>query len=80
MPIDELKEIYENYLESSNSVNKNKDEFFDTILGMKGNAEDGMFNMLNNQNKTVSKAAFFAEFGVESKKEKITKKNPVEEY
>lgn len=80
MPINELKEIYENYLESSNSVNKNKDEFFQAVLDMKGNAEDGMFNMLNNQSKTVSKASFFAEFGVESKKEKTTKKNTVEEY
>lgn len=81
MPINELQEIYDNYLKSSESVNKKKDAFFDTVMDMKGNAEDGMFNMLDNDKKTVSKAAFFADFGV-GKKEKTTttKKTSAEEY
>lgn len=80
MPINELQEIYDNYLASSEAVNKKKDAFFDTVMDMQGNAEDGMFNMLDNDKKTVSKAAFFADFGVSPKKEKTTKKSSAEEY
>ena len=68
MPIEEVKSIYESYMASSKAVNKNKDSFFDEISELRGNQEDGMFNMLSDsQNKTKSKNNFFADFGIESK-------------
>lgn len=70
MPMDEIKSIYDRYLEASNRVNKNKDSFFDTISGFRGNQEDTMFNMNRNQlNKkggtNADKKAFFGAFSME---------------
>lgn len=65
LPIKEIEEIYKAYQESSNSVNKNKDTFFDNVFEMKGNQEDEMFNMLSRkEEKKMSKASFFADFGM----------------
>lgn len=69
LPIDEVKEIFENYKKASESVSKSKDSFFSQIAGFSGNQEDGMFNMLsgNNRQQNNSKAAknsFFSEFGM----------------
>lgn len=68
LPIKEVKEIYENYMKASSTVNKSKDSFFDSIGQLTGNQEDGMFNMLSSPKKNpVNKAAknsFFADFGI----------------
>jgi cell division GTPase FtsZ len=74
LPLEEVKEIYENYLRESSSVNKSKDSFYDSIGNLAGNKEDGMFNMLSISGKkptTPTKAAknsFFADFGIGSDK------------
>ncbi len=73
MPLDEIKEIYEGYLQESKAVNKNKDSFFDEISELKGNQEDGMFDMLTS--RPVNKKAkdnFFSDFGLEVKEKKST--------
>lgn len=62
MPIDGVKEIYENYKKSSCEVNKKKDGFFDSISELKGNKEDDMFNMFSNSSNKKNKSSFFSEF------------------
>lgn len=68
LPIDEVKEIFENYKAASASVRKTKDDFFAAIQNFSGNQEDGMFNMLSDAKKdATSKAAknsFFSEYGM----------------
>ena len=85
MPLDEIKEIYEGYLQSSGDVNKKKDSFFDEVSELKGNQEDGMFNMLNSkQDSKKAKDDFFKGFGLEVKDKKptvkTTKANSSDEY
>lgn len=81
MPIDEVKEIFEEYKRTSSEINKSRDEFFDTLNSFKGNAEDSMFNMgLNKNNNGPSEAdrnAFFKEFGVDLSEKKYEGKTPV---
>lgn len=86
MPLDEIKEIYEGYLKSSDDVNKKKDSFFDTVSEFRGNPEDGMFNMFGSKQESnkAAKDDFFKGFGLEVKDKKSTvktsKTNPSEEY
>ena len=81
MPIDEVKEIFEEYKRTSSEINKSRDDFFDTLNSFKGNAEDSMFNMgLNRNNNGPSEAdrnAFFKEFGVDLSEKKPEGKTPV---
>lgn len=82
MPIDQVTEIYDKYMENSNKVNKNKDNFFSVVGSFQGNAQDNMFNMLSTNRKatqTKSKAAFLSEFGVTSS-EKKENTNKADEY
>lgn len=86
MPIAQLQEIYDNYLEGSAAVNKNKDSFFDSVAEMKGNQIDSMFNMLNNEQKEgdtkAAKVNFFAEFDMPTTKSvtKKTKNDSTQEF
>ena len=81
MPIDEVKEIFEEYKRTSSEINKSRDEFFDTLNSFKGNAEDSMFNMgLNKNNNGPSEAdrnSFFKEFGIYLPEKKSEGKTPV---
>lgn len=81
MPIDEVKEIFEEYKRTSSEINKSRDDFFDTLNSFKGNAEDSMFNMgLNKNNNGPSEAdrnAFFKEFGIDLSEKKSEGKTPV---
>ncbi len=45
IPLEEVKAVYQKYKKASESVNKKKDEFFDTAKQLQGNKEDVMFNM-----------------------------------
>lgn len=90
LPIKEVKDIYDNYLKMSAVVSKKKDSFFDSVMGMKGNQEDGMFNMLsiNKNNNTRAKSSFFADFGIggsdkpvqKQSKDKKSSSDNTEEY
>ena len=69
LPIDEIKEIFENYKKASSNVSKEKDSFFATVAAFSGNDQDSMFNMLSGRN-TVSKNAknaFFSEYNMGDK-------------
>lgn len=82
LPIKELKDIYNNYLTTSEAVKKDKDSFFDEVAEMKGNKIDSMFNMLTSKpDTTKAKASFFADFeeDVPIAKPKI-KKDSTKEY
>lgn len=72
LPLNEVKEIFENYKKASSEVNKKKDSFFETIASFTGNGEDAMFDMLNRSQRTptTSKAknSFFEEYGMDAKK------------
>lgn len=60
LPIDEIKEIHEKYLEQSAKVNKSADEFFNEIQSLEKNKEDDKFDMVRNVKKaSMSKADFF---------------------
>ena len=59
LPIEELTELYESYIESSKKVNKNGDDFFEKAANMKGYAEDTQFDMMSNAGKKKSKKDFF---------------------
>lgn len=70
LPIQEVKEIFENYKAASETVSKKKDSFFDDVAALSGNQEDGMFNMLSgigshktNPSKNA-KSSFFSDFGI----------------
>lgn len=83
MPIDQVTEIYNNYMEQSNQVNKSKDDFFSVVGSFQGNAQDNMFNMLSTNRKAVpvqSKAAFLSEFGVTSNEGKQSGSKKTDEY
>ena len=64
LPLDEVKEIYDKYKEGSEKVNKAKDDFFNFANELRGNEEDSMFNVQDNEfkNPEVSKKDFFNSF------------------
>lgn len=74
LPLNEVKEIYENYKKASDTVNKSKDSFFDQIGKFNGNNADSMFNLLDNNsrrpssNNTKATNDFFAKYGMGDKK------------
>ena len=70
LPIDEIKEIFENYKKASSSVAKEKDNFFETVANFAGNDQDSMFNMLSGRNSVASKSAknaFFSSYNLGDK-------------
>ncbi|MBR6289435.1 MAG: hypothetical protein IKR19_08870 [Acholeplasmatales bacterium] len=58
MPIDEIQEVYDRYLEQTAKINKNDDEFFTNVKGMATLEEDSKFNMIKNASKGMSIADF----------------------
>lgn len=67
LPIKEIQDIYQNYMNTSKEVNKDKDAFFESIMSLNGIPEDKSFNMLSFKKdpaRTVEeKDAFFGKFG-----------------
>lgn len=82
MPIKEVEAIYNNYMENTSRVNKDFDTFFDDVSSLKGQREDGKFNMLGFEEEKISKSDFFSEFGFnDNKKSKIKKTSSnIDEY
>ena len=63
MPIEDVKQIYENYTKESEKVNKNKDSFFAFASNMKSKEEDSMFNMMEEEKPVnSSKQEFLKQF------------------
>ena len=64
LPIQEIKEIFEQYKKNSANVSKKKDTFFGEVSGFAGNQDDSMFNMLSRPQRTaVGKDSFFGSYG-----------------
>ena len=66
MPIEEVKAVYDRYRVQTNSVDKARDGFFDSVSEMQSNPEDTMFDSATSykQEKKInlkSKDAFFGE-------------------
>lgn len=60
LPIDEIKEIHQRYLDQSAKVNKSADEFFDEIKELGKNVEDSRFDLVNSTKRpTMNKTDFF---------------------
>lgn len=79
MPIEEVKDIYEKYKKESEKVNKTKDNFFDFASELRGNQEDGMFNVSGRKQKSnKSKLDFLKEMS-EEPIEEIPKEEPKKE-
>lgn len=67
LPIDDVKAIYENYMEATKNVDKKQDSFFDQLSVMGGEVEDDMFNMMSRsttRQRSIEdkKSAFFNGF------------------
>lgn len=64
LPIEHIKDVFENYKKSSESVNKIKDAFFDEVQTMAGNQADQEFNLIDNSRakSAISKSDFFEGF------------------
>lgn len=45
LPLDEVKAVYERYMEESKKVNKNRDAFFSEVHSLKGDLDNKRFNM-----------------------------------
>lgn len=68
MPAKEIENIYYKYMELSNAVNKNKDDFFETVGELRGFEDDGMFDSYDASNvmhkKELNKDDFFNNFQI----------------
>ena len=61
LPIDVLQKTYEEYLERTSKISKDKDSFFDTIKSFEAPEEDDVFDMRKRQAKST-KDDFFSNF------------------
>lgn len=72
LPINEVKEIFENYKKATEKVHKSADDFFSIIQNFEGNQQDGMFNMLSDAKKSAAtstaKNSFFGSYGMNDPK------------
>ena len=87
LPVDEVKDIYEEYKRTTATINKEKDNFFEEMNTMRGDPMDSMFNMFGtNQVKSSTeknKDLFFKEFGMDIQPRNNStsrKKDNTEEY
>lgn len=62
LPIDELKAVYNNYLDQSAKVNKDSDEFFSQMKELTLNTEDKKFDMLQPVKQGVDVNDFLSKF------------------
>ena len=83
LPIEELTNLYNKYIENSKKVDKKKDNFFEMLSDMRGNSEDLQFNMLNNtdgKKPSSSKSDFFKNVLGEDNTKTNTKKSTDDFY
>ena len=68
MPLEAIEEAYERYEEMNTNVDKQKDNFFETINGLRGSLDDSMFDAFSQggighgNSLEAKKNNFFAEF------------------
>lgn len=59
LPIDEVKAIYDRYIEETAKVDKEDDVFFKEVKGLAIKEEDSMFDMVHRKQNNTSKKDFF---------------------
>lgn len=76
MPLDEVKAIYDRYLQESSKVVKTKDNFAEEIMKLKGLPEDMSFDMNRTSNKkSISSDEFMKSF--QTKPQSVKEVTPV---
>ena len=83
LPAEEINSIYEEYMERTVKVSKDRDSFFDMIGGMESSEDERGFDMLTPSNQKTVQAAkqdFFAELRDPEKKEASPDGNKPFEY
>lgn len=80
MPIEEVKEIYEQYQIESEKVDKSEDAFFSQVAGMKGNSKDSMFDTHAVEVNSGDEDAFFKSMMVKDSDSKKPAVTPASEY
>ena len=75
MPIEDINEIYENFIKSSNNVDKTKDEFFTTHYDTQADEFDNL-----KKNKAIDFDSAKANFFNDSNKESKLKPNKIDEF
>lgn len=86
LPLDEVKGVYERYIEATTSVHKSKDDFFKSLGSLNRDTSDEAFDISNKKAETSSKDSFFAGFSMQSPNRtkeattKSSKKNIEENY
>lgn len=58
MPLDEIQAIYDRYIDQTNKINKNGDEFFSEVEKLSSLDEDSKFNMITDVHKGQSLTDF----------------------
>lgn len=61
MPLEEIQAIYDRYIEQTNKINKDSDEFFSSMQKMNTLEEDNKFNMIRNTESGMSISEFLSE-------------------
>ena len=72
LPAEEINSIYEEYMERTTKVSKERDSFFDMIGSMEASEDERGFDMLTPSNQKTVQAAkndFFADMQDPEKKE-----------
>ena len=65
LPSEEIQAMYDNYVERTSMVNKDRDDFFDIVNGMNGPSIDEGFDMMSDTHKkdiNRAKHSFFSDF------------------
>lgn len=62
LPIDAMQKVYDEYLDRTSKISKDKDSFFETIEGFKESEDDKIFDMTNRRTTKSDKDTFFKDF------------------
>lgn len=70
LPLDDVKGVYERYVQATSAVHKDKDSFFNSLTKLNEKEEDKEFNLENKTTTTQNRNSFFDSFGESAKPEK----------
>lgn len=75
LPLEEIKQLYDEYIDRTKTVNKAHDEFFDGIGELEESLDEKGFDMLTGSRRNnAARSAFFEEFGMDDKPTSTPKK------
>ena len=79
LPLDDVKGVYERYVQATSAVHKDKDSFFNSLTKLNEKEEDKEFNLENKTTTTQNRNSFFDSFGESAKPEKKASPKAVNE-